>query len=159
MVSDPTLTVENLVGVMEKVTSDEDSERRREVWEKVLEWDYVPPFSDIDEVYLKYSTTVSEDKIGALADVYINIRPDSSWQHLVVILYAESQLAAAEEAESFFQQNGVFNPLCMREDYVSHSVCVYICVSVTMLTATYLVCKSKIWFYKVPYGVPNAYIV
>ena len=34
-----------------------------------------------------------------------------------------------------------------------------ICVSVTTLTATYLVCESKVQFYKVPYSVPNACIV
>ena len=104
MFLDPTLTVESLVGVMKKVTSDE--ERRREVWERVLEWDYVPPSSYLDEVYLKYSTAVSEDKTRALADVYVNIRPDSSWQHLVRILYDESEMEAVKEAKPFFQQNG-----------------------------------------------------
>ena len=29
-------------------------------------------------------------------------------------------------------------------------------VSVTKLAATYLVCESKVRFYKVPYGIPNA---
>ena len=96
--------MESLIGVMEKVTSDEG--RRRKVWKKVLEWDYVPPFSYIDEVYLKYSTTVSEDKTGALADVYVNIRPDSSWQHLVRILYNESEMQAAKKAKPFLQHNG-----------------------------------------------------
>ena len=33
------------------------------------------------------------------------------------------------------------------------------CVSVTELTATYLVCESKVRRYKIPYGVPNACIV
>ena len=51
------------------------------------------------------------------------------------------------------------NPRHMREGYGSYSVCVCICVSVTTLTATYLVCESKMWFYKVPYGVPNVCIV
>ena len=32
-------------------------------------------------------------------------------------------------------------------------------MSVTTLTVTYLVCESKVQFYKVPYGVPNTYIV
>ena len=102
-VSDPTLTVESLVGVMEKVASDEG--RRREVWERVLEWDYmyVTPSSYLDEVYLKYS--IVEEKTRALSDVYVNIRPDSSWQHLVETLYPESELAAVKEAIPFLQQN------------------------------------------------------
>ena len=33
------------------------------------------------------------------------------------------------------------------------------CLSVTKLAATYLVCESKLQYYKVPYGVPNACIV
>ena len=100
MFSDPTLTVESLVGVMEKVTSDEG--RRREVWERVLRWDYITPSSYLDEVYLKYST--AEEKTHALADIYVNSRPDSSWQHLVEILYNESEMAAAKEAKPFHQK-------------------------------------------------------
>ena len=46
----------------------------------------------------------------------------------------------------------------MREGY-GVILCMCICVSVTTLTATYLVCDSKIWFYKVPYGVPNVCIL
>ena len=105
MFSDPTLTVERLVGVMEKVTSDEG--RRREVWEGVLKSGYsymyvTLPSSYLDEVYLKYST--AEEKTYALADIYVNIRPESSWQHLVQILYDESEMAAAKEAKPFLQQ-------------------------------------------------------
>ena len=92
--------MESLVGVMEKVTSDEG--RRRKVWERVLEWKVVIPFSYLDEVYSKY--TADEEKTLALADVYINSRPESSWQHLLQILYAESEVAAVKEAKSFLQQ-------------------------------------------------------
>ena len=114
MISDPTLTVESLVGVMEKVTSDEG--RRRKVWERVLEYEhmyiYVIPPSYLDEVYLKYS--MAEEKTHALADVYVNSRPDSSWQHLVQILYDESELAAVKEAKPFLQQQigGLHVKLC-----------------------------------------------
>ena len=89
--------MESLVGVMEKVTSDEG--RRREVWERVLGLDYVTPSSYLDKVY-----PTAEEKTHALADVYINSRSDSSWQHLVKILYGESEMAAAKEAKSFIQQ-------------------------------------------------------
>ena len=94
--------MESLVGVMEKVTSDEG--RRRKVWETVLRWGYATPSSYIDEVYSKY--TMAEEKTHALADIYVNSRPDSSWQHLVQILYAESEMEAAKEAKSFFQEIG-----------------------------------------------------
>ena len=100
MFSDPTLTVESLVGVMEKVTSDEGM--RREVWEGVLGGKYHTSSSYLDEVYLKYST--AEEKTHALADVYVNSKPDSSWQDLVQTLYDESELAAAKEAKPFLQQ-------------------------------------------------------
>ena len=102
MFAEPTLTVDNLVGVMEKVTS--DKERRKEVWRHVLWWEYNVPDSYIDEVYTKYTT--EKEQTNVLADVYINSRPDSSWHHLVKILYYKSEVAAAKEAKSFLQQNG-----------------------------------------------------
>ena len=92
--------MDSLVEVMEKVTSDEG--RRRVVWESVLRWNYTTPSSYLDEVYIKY--TSDEEKAHALADVYINSRPESSWQDLVRTLYWESELAAAKEAKLFLQQ-------------------------------------------------------
>ena len=35
-------------------------------------------------------------------------------------------------------------------------LCVCVCLSVTKLAATYLVCESKVRRYKDPYGIPNA---
>ena len=107
MFVDPTLTVDSLVGVMEKVTSDEG--RRREVWEEVLEWkpsffETFKPYSYLDKVYTKYTT--DKEKTHVLADVYVNSRPESSWQHLVQTLCAKGELAAAKEAKSFLQHNG-----------------------------------------------------
>ena len=101
MFSDPTLTVESLIGVMEKVTFEE--KRRRMVWFLVLEMDHLVPLSFLDEIYLKYST--AEEKTRALADVYVNIRPLPSWQHLLQTLYANNELEAAKEAKAFLQQN------------------------------------------------------
>ena len=47
----------------------------------------------------------------------------------------------------------VINPRRMREGYGSRSVC----LSVTTLAAIYLVCKSKMRSYRVPYGIePNS---
>ena len=81
-----------------------DEGMRRKVWERVLGWDYRAPSSYIDEVYSKYST--AKEKIHALADVYVNITPESSWQNLVQTLYEESEMAAAKEAKSIFQEIG-----------------------------------------------------
>ena len=97
--ADPTLTVESLVGVMEKVTSDEG--RRRKVWERVLWWNDVTPHYD---VYSKYMYATAQKETHALADVYVNIRPESSWQHLVQILYIKGEMAALMEAKPFLQQ-------------------------------------------------------
>ena len=102
MFAEPTLTIDNLVGVMEKVTS--DKKRRKEVWWKVLRWGLFTPDSYLDEVYTKYTT--EKEQTNVLVDVYINSRPDSSWHSLVLILYYEGEVAAAKEAKSFLQQNG-----------------------------------------------------
>ena len=88
---------------MEKLTSDEH--RRREVWQLVLEWRDDTPSSYIDEVYTQLNTSARE-KTQALSDVYVNIRPESSWQHLVSTLYDKSELAAAKQAKSFLPVNG-----------------------------------------------------
>ena len=94
--------------IMEKVTSDEG--RRRKVWERVLRWRCATPSSYLDEVYSKYTT--AKEKTHALADVYINSRPESSWQHLLQTLYDESEVAAAKEAKSFLQQKGTCTQQC-----------------------------------------------
>ena len=94
--------MENLVEVLKKLTS--DKEKRREVWEEVLRWEYHTPGSYLDEVDTKYIT--EKEKTDVLADVYINSRPDSSWEHLVESLYGNNEVAAAKEAKSFLQQNG-----------------------------------------------------
>ena len=133
MFLDPTLTVESLVGVMEKVISDE--ERRRKVWKTMLKMDYVYDTlssSYLDEVYLKYST--AEEKTRALADVYVNSRPRSSWQHLVQILYCESEMAAAKEAKPFLQQQiGGLRVTC--------KLCtLFICIHISICCVEYCDC-------------------
>ena len=100
--ADPTLTLDNFIGVIDKVTP--DKERRREVWGKVLRWNYHTPDSYLDEVDTNYST--EKEKTNVLADVYINSRPESSWEHLAKTLYDAGELVAAKEAKSFLQQNG-----------------------------------------------------
>ena len=102
MFAEPTLTVDNLAGVMEKVTS--DKEKRKKVWGMVLTWENDAPHSYVDEVYTKYTT--EKEQTNVLAQVYVNSKPHSSWGHLVETLYEEGEVAAAKEAKSFLQQNG-----------------------------------------------------
>ena len=75
------------------------------MWQGVLWWRNVTPSSYIDEVYTRLNTSAKE-KTHALSDVYVNIRPESSWWHLVVTLYRQSELAAAKQAKSFLPANG-----------------------------------------------------
>ena len=136
MFSDPTLTAESLVGVMEKVISDEG--RRREVWRGVLEWkpdffNTAIPSAYLDEVYSK--CTADEEKTLALADVYINSRPDSSWQHLLQTLYTEGELAAAKEAKPFLQQNRGDNRIVHVNSHVH--VYVHACIHVDVITCSF----------------------
>ena len=94
--TEPSLTADKLVGVMELVTPSEVA--RRMVWRKVLRWGWSTPESYLDEVYTK--------KPSDLADVYINSHPQSSWDHVVKSLYASGEIAAAKKAESYLEQNG-----------------------------------------------------
>jgi hypothetical protein len=93
---EPTLTVENVVGVMEKVAV----ERRKRVWSGL---GFVPdPL--LEEIYQKYST--EEQRIHACADIYVNCCPDSSWISLYQRLYGWHEMAAAKKAKTFIPQTG-----------------------------------------------------
>ena len=84
---------------MEKVTTDE--EKRRKVWRRVLRWKWDTPDSYIDEVLSTYTT--DKKKTKDLADVYVNIHPEPSWERLVKDLYRNGEVTAAKEARSFLQ--------------------------------------------------------
>ena len=93
---EPTLTVENVSGVMESVAV----ERRKKVWSK---WDIVPD-QQLEEIYQKYST--EEQRIHACTDIYVNCCPDSSWTHLHQRLYCENEMTAAKKAKTFIPRTG-----------------------------------------------------
>ena len=82
------------------MTSDEG--RRRKVWKSVLWWKGATPYAYLDEAYSKYAS--AKEKTHALADVYINSRPESLCRHLHQASYAKCEMAAAKEAKSFLQQ-------------------------------------------------------
>ena len=94
--SDPTLTVENVAGVMEEVAV----ERRKEVWSR---GDIVSD-PQLEEIYQKYST--EEQRIHACADIYVNCRPDSSLTDLHLGLYVKNEMTAAKKAKTFMPQTG-----------------------------------------------------
>ena len=91
---DPTLTVENVVGVMEKVTDD----GRVNVWSRLI--DYVL-FNDI-------TSKCSNEKeiLHMSSDVYVNCCVDSSWEYLACELYNELETAAVEEVRSYLNPRG-----------------------------------------------------
>ena len=91
---DPTLTVENVTRVMEKVKVD----KRREMWKEVLGKGVV------EEIYSSHSS--EEEKLHSCADVYATCKPDSSWKELLQKLYTWGGMAAAKEAKAFLQQRG-----------------------------------------------------
>ena len=93
---EPTLTVENVVGVMEKVAV----ERRKEVWSG----EDIVPYPQLVEIYQKYST--EEQRIHACADIYANCYPHSSWTHLCRGLYGENEMTVAKKAKTFIPQTG-----------------------------------------------------
>ena len=94
--SEPTLTVENVVGVMEKVAV----EKRKEVWSR---GDIVPD-PQLEEIYQKYST--EEQRIHACADIYVNCHPDSSWTRLCWRLYGRNEMTAVRKAKTIIPQTG-----------------------------------------------------
>ena len=93
---EPTLTVDNVVGVMEKVAV----ERRMEVWSR----EDIVPRPQLEEIYQKYST--EEQRIHVCADIYVNCNPDSSRTHLCQGLYWENEMTAARKAKTFISQTG-----------------------------------------------------
>ena len=99
-VPEPTLTVENVVGVLEKVAV----ERRKEVWSSYSGYNIVP-YPQLEEIYEKYST--EEQRIhSACADIYVNYPPNSSWTLLCWGLYRENEMTAAKKAKTFMPQTG-----------------------------------------------------
>ena len=93
---EPTLTVENVSGVMESVAV----ERRKKVWS---EWGIIS-VPQLEEIYQKYST--EEQRIHACADIYVNCCPHSSWTHLCQGLYMMNEMTAVRKAKTFIPQAG-----------------------------------------------------
>ena len=90
---DPTLTVDNVSHIMEKV----EPKVKMQVWEDACA---APMEKDkMKEVYMS-------GKDDECADLYINYNPNSSWEFLASSLYHHHQVAAVEEVRSYLPPRG-----------------------------------------------------
>ena len=95
--TDPTLTVEKVTEVMEKVKVD----KRRQVWDRVLTWEYSSP---VDQLYSSHST--EKEKNLSCSDTYVNCHPEASWEHLTTLLYEEDEMTAVDQTRPFLPPKG-----------------------------------------------------
>ena len=94
---DPTLTVDNLLGVMEKVTDGRA--------EKILGW--LIGSTILEDISSKCST--ERELVNTCADIYVNCAPDSSWEKVARRLYHKGETAAVEEVRSYLSPRGRFS--------------------------------------------------
>ena len=87
---------------MEKVTED----KRGQVWKRVLKLYFHHSEIEIyvDEIYSSHSS--EEEKTHACSDMYVNCRPESSWEHLTSLLYKEDEMTAVDKARPFLPPRG-----------------------------------------------------
>ena len=88
---DPTMTVDGVTQVLDKIKGD----KAEVMWSRL---DIPSPL--VDEIMERSYSTESE-KSRAFADVYVNICPYSSWEHLTSDMYWEKEFASARESKSF----------------------------------------------------------
>ena len=86
---DPTLTVDNVTKVINKIEGGMVVVMRR----------LGVPESLMGEIDKTYST--DSGKSHAYADYYVHIHPDGSWEHLTTTVYDVEEFTAARESKSF----------------------------------------------------------
>ena len=89
---DPTLTVDNVSHVMEKV----EPKVKTQVW--------VDACASIERA--KMEGVCISGKEDECADLYVNCNPHSSWERLARSLYHHHQVAAVEEVMSYLPPRG-----------------------------------------------------
>ena len=89
---DPTLTVNNVSCIMEKV----EPNVKMPIWNSVLQHDIIEMFSN-----KKFSFKEEE-----CADIYVNCYPLASWDDLARSLYKHCQMAAVKEVRSYLPPRG-----------------------------------------------------
>ena len=105
---DPTLTVDNVSHVMEKV----EPIVKAEVWEDTC---------DYAMEVVKMRVLGRSGKEDECADLYVNCNPNSSWEQLARSLYRHHQVAAVEEVRSYLPPRG--------QPYFTHNIfATYMCV-------------------------------
>ena len=91
---DSTLTVENVVGVMEKVTDD----GRVNFWSQLIGGNLL---ADITS-----ECSNKKETLHISSDMYVNCCVDSSWEDLARGLYYTLETAAVEEVRSYLNPRG-----------------------------------------------------
>jgi hypothetical protein len=94
---DPTLIVDNVSHVMEKV----EPKVKMQVWNSVLEHSLVQFVSRKDLSGEEFSFKEEE-----CADIFVNCYYSASWEHLARSLYRHHQVAAVEEVRSYLPPRG-----------------------------------------------------
>ena len=100
---DPTMTVDGVTQVFNKIKGDKAKVMRSEFGLHI-------PSPLVDEIMERSYSTESE-KNRAFADVYINIQPNSSWEHLTHGMYWEEEFASARESKSFISTGKYYHIL------------------------------------------------
>ena len=95
---DPSLTVDNVSRIMEKV---EPNVKRMQVWNDAS-W-----VTDSMGKRVRPIISLKEDE---RADLYVNCHPRSSWEHFAGSLYHHHQMIAVEEVRSYLPPRG--EPFC-----------------------------------------------
>ena len=91
---DPTLTVDNVSRVMEKVL---EPKVKMQVWKDACG-------AEMEEE--KMEELCMSGKEDKCADLYVNYNPYSSWEYLARSLYRHHQVAAVEEMRSYLPPRG-----------------------------------------------------
>ena len=94
---DPTLTVDNISHVMEKV----EPKVKVQVWKGAC---YAP----MEAIMMEEVCMSGKD--DECADLYVNYNPYSSWERLARSLYRHHQVAAVEEVRSCLPPRGEGEP-------------------------------------------------
>ena len=97
--TDPTVTVEKVTEVMEKVKID----KRRQVWRRVLTWYGASP---VDQLYSSDSTEKEKNLSCSDTYMYVNCHPEASWEHLTTLLYEEDEMTAVDQTRPFLSPKG-----------------------------------------------------
>ena len=99
---DPSLTVETILGVMEKVTDG----MAKEIWRTLFLHNITLGDDLFEDISSKCST--ERELMHTYADIYVNCHPDSSWDNLALVLYVCEETAAVEEVRSYLNPRGKF---------------------------------------------------